>query len=496
MSLLGIDVGTTGCKAAAFAEDGTHLAGAYREYPTQHPQPGWAELDSAAVLADVLACIGQAASAVKATDPVSAVSISSMGEAVVPVSAGGEVLGRSILSSDDRGGLYVQPLIDRLGREGLYRINPNVPGPAYSLPKLLWLRDHRPDEFRAAWKYLLWGDLVGFVLTGRAATSYAHANRTMLFDIRRADWSDDLLGLVDLPRDLLGECVPGGAEIGPVRPAMAERLGLAPQAKVYAGAHDQCCNALGAGVIEPGKAVDGIGTYECITPAFAEIPDDAARMLEFGLCVEHHVIDGLYVTFLYNQAGALVRWFRDSFAPERRDHRDIYDALAAEMPDAPSDVIVLPTFDATGSPAFLSGSTGAIAGLRNSTTRGDVLTGIMQSVTFWFVESLDALRSVGADTSELVATGGGARSDPWLQIKADILNVPITRLANPEATVAGAAMRAGLSTGAFATPAEAVAAFVRRGRTFEPDPARHQQYQPIRQRYRKLLTLLGEFILE
>lgn len=496
MSLLGIDVGTTGCKAAAFTEDGRCLASSYREYPTLHPREGWAEIDSARVYASVCEVIREAAAGA-GRDPVTALSVSSMGEAAAPVTLDRRILGPAILSSDIRGAEYVDELRARVPQERFYGRNPNILGVNYTMPKLRWLRDHEPDLYRKADRFLLWADLVAFMLGCDPFATYSLANRTLLFDIRKQDWSDELLGLTGVERGKLGACVAGGTVTGRVSAAAARETGLPAGAAIVSGGHDQCCNSLGAGISRAGSAVCGIGTFECITPTYGHVPE-AGWMLAHGLNVEHHVLPGLYVSFIYNQAGSLVRWFRDTFASADRRAleagRDIYDALAGEMPDEPTRLLVLPHFEMTGPPLFTADSSGVIAGLKMNTGRGDILKAIMESVTFFFVDSVEGLREIGVDTSEFVATGGGAKSDRWLQIKADIFGVPFVRPRVTEASTLGAALLAGLGTGVFSSPADGVARFVRRERVFEPDPRRHALYRERLERYRRMYPLMKGFL--
>jgi len=201
--------------------------------------------------------------------------------------------------------------------------------------------------------------------------------------------------------------------------------------------------------------------------------------------VEHHVLPGLYLSFLYNQSGSLVKWFRDTFAADLRSE-DIYAALMDEMPDAPARLLVLPHFEMTGAPDFITDSAGVIAGLRTSTQRGEILKAIIEGAAFHFVEGLDALRGLGIDMSEFIATGGGAKSAAWLQIKADIYGVPFVRPRITECGALGAAILAGCATDVFSGPAEGVAQFVVRDRVFVPDTARHAQYREMHAKYRQL----------
>jgi xylulokinase len=495
MSLMGIDVGTTGCKAAAFSEAGDCLAAAYREYPTIRPQEGWAILDSKYVWRQVRETIAEVAARAK-TDPVTALCVSSMGEAVTPVSLGREILGPCILSSDIRGGEFVTELESRIGREEFYGINPNIPGLQYSYPKLAWLRRHEPGLFDRADLFLLWGDLVAFMLGCEPLTSYSLANRTMLFDIRKERWSDRLLSLCGMSAAKLPRPVPSGTVAGTIPASTAAELNLPAGVRVVVGGHDQCCNSLGAGIHAPGSAVCGIGTFECITPTYDRIPEPAP-LLEYGLNVEHHVLPGLFVSFIYNQAGSLVRWFRDTFA--RADCRltgaeEIYDTLVREMPEEPTRLLVLPYFEITGPPAFVVDASGVIAGLKVGTTRGEILKAIMECTTLYFVDSMRALSGMGMNTSEFVATGGGSRSDAWLQIKADVFGVPFVRTRWVDGAVVGAAILAGTAAGMYGSAAEGVARLVRRDRIFEPDPARHEAYRRKLEHYRALFPLMKDFL--
>lgn len=498
MSLLGIDIGTAGCKTAAYAASGACLASAYREYPTLHPRPGWAELDSRLVLARVRECIAETAAATR-QDPIAALCISSMGEAVTPVSADREILGNSILHIDPRGAEHARRMAEDLGQDAVYAINPNIIGPNYSLPKMLWLRDNEAALFKKTWKFLLWGDLVAFMLGGEAVTSFALANRTLLFDIRRECWSEPLLQWAAIPPEMLPMPLASGALAGCVDAANAAELGLPSGVKIVVGAHDQCCNALGAGIHGAGKACYGMGTVACITPAYDHIPA-ADAMLACGLNVEHHVLPGIYLSFIYNQSGALVRWFRDTFAQADAARlvpgEDIFDALMREMPVAPTRLLALPHFEMTGTPHFIADSAGVLAGLRTHTTRGDILKAIIEGAAFYFLESLNAIKTLGIDTSEFIATGGGAKSSAWLQILADIYGVPFARPRITECGALGAAMLAGLGCGCFTSAAEAAARFVQPERVFTPDPRRHAQYQEHYARYQRLYPALKGLLAE
>jgi xylulokinase len=498
VSLLGVDVGTTGCKAAVFSEEGRLLASSYAEYDVQRPRPGWAELDGVDVWAEVKRTIKDVASR-SGADPIQALAVSSLGEAMVPVTEGRQALGPSIVANFDmRGEEYLACLEQALGNERLYRITGNTIGNNYGLTKLKWVKEHRPELYERAHKFLLWGSFVSFMLGAEAVVDYSLANRTLFFDVDQESWSEEILGLVELDRSKLPEVAPSGTVIGKVAEEIAKELGLPSDVAIVTGAHDQCANAVGCGVIEAGRAVYGMGTFICITPVFSRrrAPD---VMMERGLNTEHHAVPDKYVSFIYNQGGSLVKWFRDTFAAAERQEaertgQDVYAALIAEMPREPSRVMVLPHLARTGPPAFIGDSSGVMAGLRLETSRGEILKGILEGMTFYLKECVEGLPATGIEITDFRVVGGGSKSDTWIQICADILGRPFVRPRITEAGALGAAIIAGVGIGLFPTYEAGVAAVVKLGRTFEPDRQRQTLYQGRFEKYRQLWPLVGEYL--
>lgn len=498
MSLMGIDVGTTGCKVVAFNETGEIVASAYAEYDAVRRQPGWAEMDSRDVWQKICNCIKKAAGQT-AHNPVTALAVTCLGEAATPVSKNREILGNAILNFDERGQEYVAAIEAAVGRERLFRLNGNITGHFYTAPKLMWLKEHEPRFFQSVYKFLLWEDFIHYMLGCDPVIDYSVANRTLLFDLERTQWSSELASAMGLRLDQMAELRPAGELLGEVAPALCAELGLPRGVKVVTGGHDQCCTALGAGVTRAGMAIYGLGTFICITPVYDRIPDQA-KMLASGLNIEHHVIAGHYVSFLYNlTGGALLKWYRDQFGRlEKREAAergiDPYDILLADLPGDPTTLLVLPHFAVTGPPLFESRTKGVILGLTLETDHQTVLKGLLEGVTYYFREGVDLLEQAGVTVREFRATGGGAKSPVWLQIKADILGTPLATVKVTEAGTLGAAILAGVATGVYRSLGEAVEAVVKVDRVFEPDPARHQRYREQFEKYRKLYPALKEIL--
>lgn len=497
MSLLGIDIGTSACKAAFYEADGRVLGSARIEYPTLHPGPGLAELDAPAVFEAVCRTVREAGARAEAQRPgilssVDALCAGSMGEALVPLGRAGQdrrILGSSILGFDRRGAEYLPSYTAAMPPRELYAINPNIPAASYSMPKLCWIRDNLPDLYREADYFLSWADAFLFLAGCEPVSNFAHANRTLLFDIRTEDWSSPLLEATRLDGHKLGRTVAPGEALGPISPEAATRLGLACRPTGVVGAHDQCLNALGSAAVDAGDAVCGIGTVECITPVYDRIPD-LQTMRAAGLNVEHHAVPGRYVSFLYNQAGLLVEWLKRTTGAASPTE------LFAELPTGPSGLLALPYFEPSGAPAFIDDASGVFVGLRPETGRGAMLKALLEAESFYFVEGLQALEGAGFGVTDLVASGGGANSDAWLQLKADILEIPVTRLEQTEAGTLGAALLAGTAAGVYADAGDAAKRLVTRGDEFIPVPANRQVYRRLKSLYRRLYPALRDIMRE
>jgi xylulokinase len=492
MSYLGIDIGTTGCKAGVFDGRGRLLALAYREYPVLAPEPGWAELDSARVIDACLDAIREAAAATD--DPVAGVGVSSQGEAFTPVAKDGRLLGHAMVSSDARAAALVGPWSERFGAQRLYQITGHTPHPLFTLYKLLWLRQHQPDVFARADKFYCFEDLLHARLGLEPAIAWPLAGRTMLFDVRLHRWAPEILNELDLDAERLARPVASGTVVGTIPAAIARELGLPEGVKVVAGGHDQPCGALGAGVVTPGVAMYATGTVECICPAFeSPILDD--RLRQGNLCTYDYTLPAMYTTVLYSLTGGnLLQWFRNQWGQSEireaeASGRNAYEVLLGAMADEPTDLLVLPYFTPSGTPYFDADLPGAILGLRMATTRGQVLRALLEGVAMEMRLNVDLLEQAGLAIDEFRAIGGGANSHVLTQLKADVLGRPITTLAVTEAGCLGVAMLAcAAATGA--PPRELVDTWVQTRDAVEPDPARAARYDKKFDQYKELYPAL------
>jgi len=237
----------------------------------------------------------------------------------------------------------------------------------------------------------------------------------------------------------------------------------------------------------------GMGTYIVVVPVFSQMPDVDAMYIN-KLCIEHHAIPGSFISYIYNQSGGgMVKWFKNTLYSRGQQsiagQKSIYDAMFAELPDSPNDIIVIAKFGATGAPDFLTGNQGCIYGLSLSNTRGDILRALLEGVSFYIRDFFEDRKGAFTDIDSLTATGGGSVSDKWLQITSDILGKPIVRNKISEASSLGAAIIAGVGSNVFSSFDEAIDSMVHKDLIIYPDDTKNEYYTNKYKRYRKVLRV-------
>ena len=444
---MGIDIGTSGCKAVLFTKDGHQKSNAYREYNLISLNEGWAELDSDEVINKCFEVIREAASSVDSFN-IKGLGISCQGEAFTLVDEQGNALYNAIVSSDIRAREIVETWPKEFGEDKLYRITGHTPHPMFSLFKLLWIRENMPGIWTKMHKILCFEDLLQFRLGVKdPAMGWPLAGRTMLFDVSEHCWHKNIIDNLEIKEFQLSRPLPSGTVAGYVSKKIARLLNLNENTFVVTGGHDQSCSALGAGGVDSGLAVYSSGTVDCITPVFNE-PIFSAELKKTNLCTYDHAVPGMYTTVAFSLTGGnILRWFRNEFGKSEIEEAqnlrsNPYELLIRKMPESPTKLMVLPYFTPTGTPYFDTKIKGAILGLTLSTTREEIMKALLEGVAFEMRLNLEILESVGYKIHELRVIGGGAKSRIWNQLKADILGKPITVPDVTEAGCMGVAMLA------------------------------------------------------
>jgi len=436
---LGIDIGGTGCKCVAFHLDGTQLAIAYKEYPLT---AGQTTLPPEMMTDCVFDVIGECVKQLSDPGKVAAITVSSYGEAFVAVDKDGRALTDNLLYLGDSGSEEFTRLVQTVGEEKFMRIARILPDASYSLSRMLYTQKVAD---RPVHKYLFIAGYITYQLTGKACADISLACRSLLYDVENRCWSEELLQQCGIDAQTLPEVLPTGSKVGTILPQIASELGLAENVQIVIGAHDQIVNALGAGVQNIGDAVDTSGTCECLTPLFGAIPENLDFQKNNFACVPY--FESGYVTYAYNiSAGSVVRWYRDALADHlgeaaAQQGKSIYDLMNEQCPDAPTGLMILPFLQGMGgTPDVDANATGLIAGLTTQTRLPDIYRAILEGITFEMRYNQEKLAENGVQFTKLYACGGGAKSQAWLQIKADILGCEIIPVKRDETGAMGSAI--------------------------------------------------------
>lgn len=495
MAIAGLDIGTTGCKITVYGNDGKCLGKVHREYEISRVA-GRHELDPETVWLSVCEAIREAS--LRWSD-IEAIGVTSFGESFVLLDDDGTVLMPSILYTDSRGDEECALLAERIGAERIASITGTNPHRTYSLPKLMWIREHHSELFARTARILLIQDFIVYRLTGIAQIDHSLASRTMAFDVRRLEWSTEMLTIAGIDASLLSKPVPSGTAAGTVTVECSARLALGAGTIIVSCCHDQVAAAVGAGIFCAGMAIDGTGTVECITPFLDGIPQ-SPLLREGNYAVVPYVIDGKYVCYAFSfTGGVLLKWYRDNFAKyETENAKDtgvsVYKILTDLVWPEPTGILVLPHFAGAATPHMDGGSRGAIVGLSLEHTGIDIFKAIMEGVTYEMLLNIEIMEEAGIKIEMLRATGGGSSSKTWLQIKADILNRPIVSLGNCEAGTVGSVMLTGVASGAFADLRSAGSLIIHEGETFYPDPARRDVYAGLYQKYKLMYDAIRPLV--
>ena len=476
MKIAGLDIGTTGCKLTVFAGDGQLLGRAYRDYPVHRAVNGH-EIDVSSMMDGVYAVIRE----MTASYPdLGGIGVTSFGETFVLVDGTGEPLHNAMLYTDPRGAEECDELVRRLGADRIAEITGLAPHEMYSIPKVMWLKRHCPEVYSAAKHIHLIEDFVVRHLTGKAQIDYSLATRTMAFDIHRLCWSGEIFEAAGIDSSLMSDPVPAGTAAGPVTPEAAERTGLNPACRIVSVSHDQVAAAIGAGAFDSSVAVDGAGTVECLTPVYDSLPDIPVMAKGF-FSVVPHAVPGKYVAYAFSYTGgALIQWAMETFG-RGGTNESMEEACCWEEP---TGLLVLPHFAGAATPYMDTGSRGAILGLTTATTAADLYRACMEGVAYEMRINYEALADSGIRFKKLNATGGGAKSRRWIQMKADVLNLPVTVLKTTDAGTVGSAMLTGIAVGLFSDLKDAATHMIQESDTCYPRQEMHEKYMKVFERYR------------
>ena len=482
--LLGIDIGTSSCKAALFRPDGTAAASGGSEYPVSYPEKGRAEQDPRdwwnGVCRAVRNLIGESR-----IDPaeIAGIGVDGQSWSAVALDSSGEVLCPTPIWTDTRSAEICRETAERIGEEKLFALCGNPAQPGYTWPKILWYRKHRPEVFSKTAKILQSNSYIVYRMTGEMTQDLSQGYGLACFDMRKGCWDEEACETLGIPRHFLPEIVPCHRVVGKLTREAAGQTGLIEGIPVVAGGLDAACGTLGAGVVSPGQTQEQGGQAGGMSICIDRYAADPRLILGF------HVVPGRWLLQGGTTGGGgALKWLRETMCPELSFAE--MSTLAEQAPAGSGSVTFLPYMAGERSPIWNPGACGVFFGLSFSTTRGQMIRACMEGVAYSLRHNLETAESAGARAGTLRAMGGSANSRIWTQIKADVTGCGIEVPGSDTATTLGAAMLAGVGTGLFGSFEEAAAQTVKVRKTFAPDPGVKAVYDQGYETYRKLYERL------
>ena len=490
--LLGIDIGTSGCKVAAFTRTGEVVADVNEGYAVCYPRSGWAEQNPddwwcavCRAVQHILERVGDA--------EICAVGVDGQSWSAIPIDRKGTVLCPTPIWMDTRADRECEEMIRAVGEEELFRLTGNPLRPSYTAPKVLWYKKHRPEAYARAQAIVQSNSFIVYRLTGVLSQEHSQGYGWSCYDMTHRKWRFDICQEQGIRPDLLPPLYQCHEIVGGVTAQAARQTGLREGTPVVAGGLDAACGTLGAGVMRPGQAQEQGGQAGGMS-----ICTDAPYADQRLILGTHVVPDVWLLQGGTVGGGGAVNWFSGQFGAVWQETAGKkgtkpfaeMDAEAEQSPAGSNGVVFLPYLSGERSPIWNPSAKGVFYGFGFSSVRGDFARAVMEGVAFSLRHNLEVAQDAGAVVPVLRSIGGAAKSGLWMQIKADVTGCRMEVSSSDTATALGAAILAGMGTGAYDSFEQAVELTTKVRKTYQPNPETAQIYDKNYQIYRALYQRL------
>lgn len=488
--LLGIDIGTSACKAALFDRQGTVVCSVYEDYMVHHPQTGWAEQDPGdwwqavcAAVKELLLRSGAAAG------DIAGIGIDGQSWSAVAVDRAGAVLTNTPIWMDTRANDICTEFNERIGKSHIFDVSGNSLQPSYTTAKIIWYKRHMPEVYKHTYKILQSNSYIAYKLTGEMTQDRSQGYGLHFFHMKSGTWDNGMCEAFGIPKGILPDLYDCHEVIGAVTAAAAAKTGLAEGTPVVAGGLDAACGTLGAGVIHDGETQEQGGQAGGMSICMSKYIADPSLILG---C---HVVPGMWLLQGGTTGGGgVIRWLERELGDYERaeggrigkSSLTLFNELAQEVAPGSDGIVFLPYMAGERSPIWDPYAKGVFYGLDFSKTKGHLIRAAMEGVAMSLRHNLKVAEKAGARVDVLRAMGGSANSLLWTQIKADVTGKPVAVPASDTATTLGAAILAGIGVGVYRDFETAVKTTVSNKRYHVPNEDHRAVYD---QRYETYLTL-------
>ena len=496
--LIGIDLGTSATKTVLFDENGTVIASASREYPMYQPQNGWAEQkpeDWREAALETITRVVKESGVDK--DEIKGIGISGQMHGLVMLDENNEVIRPSIIWCDQRTANECEEITEKVGKERLIEITANPALTGFTASKILWVRNHEPENYAKCRHILLPKDYVRLILTGEYATEVSDASGMQLLDVPNRCWSDEVLEKLDIDKRMLAKVYESPEVTGTILPEIAAVTGLSEKTVVVGGAGDNAAAAVGTGVVKDGRAFTTIGTSGVVFAHSKNVTIDPKGRVHTFCCA---VPGCWHVMGVTQGAGLSLQWFRNNFCQDymekaKEEGCDAYDYINRDV-DIVSlgadRLIYLPYLMGERTPHLDPDCRGVFFGLSAIHTRKHMLRAVMEGVSYSMKDCNDILKEMGVEVDDMMACGGGGRSAVWRQMLADMYGCTVKTVAAKEGPALGVAILAGVGAGIYDSVEAACEKMIHTDKSCDPIPEHTAKYEEYHKIYKNLYTCLKD----
>lgn len=473
---IGLDVGTSGCKASVVDVQGIVLATARREYQFEYPGKGMVELNPNVVWRCVKETLCEIS---KYGYEPRKMSVSSIGEAMVMLDEEGRVIRNGITYLDERGPETVDYICGKISGDEMKRITGLPPRLFYSLNRLVWMQEHEKESIERAKYYFLFGDYITYMLTGARLIDTSAASKTWMLDTGTLDWSEKIGKTFGIPLERFPKVVATGTNAGQLRPELAEETGLPDTLEVVVGCHDQCAAALGAGCVDRGYMVAGEGSTESLNLVVGK-EDITEKFYERDICLEPYVVPGTYMVPVGQHShGTSIRWFVKELWTDLKDSeaKSVYELANEQCAADAGEIYFLPYLSRANLMDPENRSLGLFIGIEHETNRPKMYRALLEGLCYETRFCFDILQETGFPVDKITAVGGCSKSELFMQMKADVLKKNISILENADAGISALAMICAVADGVYVDYREAEKVFVRRRQEYTPQHSYTEKYE-------------------
>lgn len=490
--LLGIDIGTSACKASVFDIHGNAVAIESGEYNVYYPKSGWAEQNPCEwwnVVCGVLKRLWTKVS----PDDIAGIGVDGQSWSAIPINKDGDVLCNTPIWFDTRSANICENLKQTIGEDTLFNVCGNPIQATYASPKIIWLKQNLPNVYKETYKILQSNSYIVYKLTGKISQDISQCYGFHFFDMRNGQWDYTLCERMGINPEMLPDVYRCHDVVGYVTNASAELTGLAIGTPVVAGGLDAACGTLGVGIISNGETQEHGGTSGGMSCCIDTYHADKRLILCRHVVLEHWLLQGGTVG-----GGGVYKWFEDNFGyherilAETNGTTSFYelDKLAAEIPAGSDGVIFLPYMAGERSPIWDAYAKGVFYGLDYTKTKAHMARACLEGSAFALLHNLEVAEMCGVEIKEMRSMGGAANSRLWTQMKSDMTGKVITVPSADTATTLGAAILAGVGVGMYSDFTDAVKHTIKLERTYTPDMELNKTYRKNYEIYLELYNSL------